>query len=217
MKNNNILYITIAAASFLFLRKNRKKTALTGIGKTGNFFQINSNTTLDDLKKQYYKLAKKYHPDRGGSHEDFLNLSNEYAYWSDRILSGSNFDQEQKNTDYNINELYKEIIDQIISIEGINIEIIGTWIWISGNTYPVREDIKETGFKWHRAKKMWYWHAGEYNRFKSKEMDIDEIRRKYGSDKIKNQFNQNRLNGISSFTDKLMQLQILLSNKQNFI
>jgi hypothetical protein len=34
--------------------------------------------------------------------------------------------------------IYPEIIDQIISFEGIIIELIGNWIWVSGNTYPHR-------------------------------------------------------------------------------
>lgn len=38
----------------------------------------------------------------------------------------------------------------------IEIELVGSWIWVSGNTYPVKEQLKEAGIFWAGKKKKWY-------------------------------------------------------------
>ena len=42
------------------------------------YFTITSNSTIDDIKKQYKKLAFKYHPDVGGSTEQMQEVNAEY-------------------------------------------------------------------------------------------------------------------------------------------
>jgi len=34
--------------------------------------------TKDEIKKQYYKLSLKYHPDKGGDNDKFIKLKNAY-------------------------------------------------------------------------------------------------------------------------------------------
>ena len=99
---------------------------------------------LDDLKKQYYKLAKIYHPDAGGSNEQMKQLNNEYEQLFKKVANGQNINQEEYEVEFQINEVYKAIIDKIISHPGLVIEIVGRWIWVSGNTFPVKELLKET-------------------------------------------------------------------------
>ena len=41
---------------------------------SGKFNSLNLATSTSELKKEYYKLCKIYHPDCGGSQEDFENL-----------------------------------------------------------------------------------------------------------------------------------------------
>lgn len=37
-----------------------------------------------------------------------------------------------------------------------------TLVWISGNTYPVRAELKNDGFKWSAKKKAWWMPITEY-------------------------------------------------------
>ena len=38
------------------------------------------------------------------------------------------------------------------NFENITIELIGSWIWVSGDTREIKEKLKEIGFKWASKK-----------------------------------------------------------------
>ena len=63
--------------------------------------------------------------------------------------------------------------------ENIVIELIGSWIWISGNTKEIKGKLKELHFKWASKKKMWYY--GEMKGRNPKQKSMDEIKGRYGS------------------------------------
>lgn len=58
-------------------------------------------------------------------------------------------------------EAFKNIINSLIHCEGLEINIVGAWIWLTGCTYPYKDIIKELGFRWASNKKAWYWRAEE--------------------------------------------------------
>lgn len=37
-----------------------------------------------------------------------------------------------------------------------------TLVWISGNTYPVKDSLKADGFKWSAKKRAWWMTIAEY-------------------------------------------------------
>lgn len=135
------------------------------------YFQ--SVTTLEELKKEYRKLALKFHPDRGGNEQEFISLKKEY----DKIFAKLNKTDE-------VNDTCRNIIDAFIKYD-IDIEIIGTWVWIQGNTFSIKEKLKEWDFKWSKKKQAWYWHDGEYKKKSRKNYSLDEIREMHNSKKIK--------------------------------
>lgn len=72
------------------------------------------------------------------------------------------------------------MIKELALIEGIEIEICGTWIWVSGDTYPARDSLKALDFRWASVKKMWHW-TPDTKRRRSKAMSMQWIRDQYGS------------------------------------
>lgn len=66
-------------------------------------------------------------------------------------------------------------------MKGIVIEIIGCFVWVSGDTKPHKDSLKKLGFKWHSVKACWYKSPQGYRRFGKKEYTFDEIRTMYGS------------------------------------
>ena len=147
-------------------------------------------TNLDQIRKRYKELALINHPDKGGNTSTMQEINSEYQY----IIKNEMFDFAQQTEEEKKEFIkYPEILSKIIGLEGIEIEIIGNWIWVSGNTYPHRVILKESGFFFGHKKVMWYYRPEDYKSTNRKPLDIEEIRIKYGSDKINNKVNKNEL------------------------
>jgi hypothetical protein len=148
--------------------------------------------TIDELKKVYRKLAMQYHPDickESYAEENMKEINNEYETMFNYIIShATETEQKQYNKQgHNVNDGYREIINKIIHIPDIIIELCGSWLWISGNTKPVKNLLKDAGFYWAAKKFQWYWRPAEYKQtYNKKSMTMDYIRSKYGSEQIHN-------------------------------
>jgi hypothetical protein len=162
-----------------------------------SYFNTSNIHNLDELKKEYWKLAKRLHPDTPtGNEEAYKAMQNEYDNLTDHFLKSGNFTTAEAKNEIELDEVYKEIISVLIPYEDIKIELIGTWIWVSGNTYPIREVIKKANFKFAPVKKMWYFHFGDRSKSKG-DMNIDQIRSKYGSKDVKPQ-GRAKLTGVNN-------------------
>ena len=75
---------------------------------------------------------------------------------------------------------FMNIINTLVSCEGLTIELVGRWVWLTGNTYLYKDIIKGLGFKWANKKKAWYWHTAEDTCKSRKNLSLDEIKNKYG-------------------------------------
>lgn len=156
----------------------KKFTTLSG------FFDTSIIQDLDALKKEYYKLAKIYHPDAGGTNAQMQQLNDEYEKLLNKLLSGSSLSEDQKNNEKQLDEALRKVIDELIILEGINIEIVGKWIWVSGNTYPVKETFKKAGMFPIKKNNIFYWvYKGTESRGRGN-LSMEEIKRKYGVEKI---------------------------------
>lgn len=179
--------------------KNKKNVRVNrapknSLRKPGTFYSFNTLAGLfdtsvikdiDQLKKQYFQLAKKYHPDAGGTTAQFQNLQAEYEKLLNNLLRGSNLTQEQKENEIVIDKAIRDVIDALINIEDINIELIGKWLWITGNTYPVRQSLKSAGLIFIKKEGKPYWvYKGVESAGRGKTA-MEDIKRKYGVFEIK--------------------------------
>ena len=164
-------------------RANRsdKKGSLLGIG---DFFDTKVIADLDNLKKEYKKLAMKYHPDKGGTTAQMQSINAEYDKLREKILKSSNLTEDQRKNEIVIDDAIRDIIDVIILIPNINIELIGKWIWVSGKTYAVKSELSAAGLEFIRKAGAPYW---VYKGVESKSRGgtpMDEIKKKYGVHKF---------------------------------
>lgn len=139
-----------------------------------------------EIKQRYKELAKKYHPDLGGDKEIMQAINAQYTscmegHYQRAGKSISEIDELMKN-----DENARKALMQVLLFEGIKIELCGSWIWITGQTKEVKENLKSAGYRWAAKKKAWYWRPAE-QAFKRKcgSRSLSWIRDRYGSDDIK--------------------------------
>lgn len=153
--------------------------------KIGELFDTNTIKNLDDLKKQYFKLAKQYHPDAGGTTAQFQELQKNYENHFNTILKGGTLNKEQQENEIVIDKAIRDIINNLINLEGLNIEVIGKWLWVGGNTYPLRAILKSVGLSFIKKGKDPFWvYKGVESSSRGK-MSIEDIRKAHGSHIVK--------------------------------
>lgn len=146
---------------------------------------FNECHTIDEVKAMYKKLAKQHHPDLGGDTLTMQEINKEYAFASARAVKGANLSEQETEKEMEFSESYRQAIEKVIHLDEIVIEVVGYWIWVTGNTYPVRITLKEAGFFFAPKKQAWYFRTAEFKVSKGGKKSLEEIRAKYGSEIIK--------------------------------
>ena len=131
---------------------------------------------INEAKKIYKTLAKKLHPDMDGGDEESFKLLN--AIYTDLIEHKIYF-----SNDFKIDVELEKVISLILHFENITIELVGSWVWVSGDTKEIKDKLKELGFKWASKKRMWYF--GEMKSKNPTPKSMEEIKSKYGSETLK--------------------------------
>lgn len=157
---------------------------------------FNNVSTLEMLRKQYKELLKKYHPDNiNGSTEAtqeinaeydklFRELKDKHENTADNTTNTNKSEYSQNMYNWENDKALREVLEKIINFEGIEIEIARQWIWVSGNTYNYKKELKEIGFKWASQKKQWYFHTDTFRKRSRKSLSMEDIRSYYGSTKV---------------------------------
>ena len=156
-----------------------KFEALQLLGLTG---QVNNEA----IKKAYRQKAKEFHPDRNPAGAEIMKMIN-VAY--DMVKDEVEVNVFANESMHRYPEEIAAALNAIAHL-GLTIEVCGLWVWVSGDTKPHKEILKNTGYFWSCKKLMWYFRPPQAKARKSssQEWSIDQIRETYGSQKYA--FNQ---------------------------
>lgn len=154
---------------------------------TNNNYFAGCNTN-EEIKAMYKKMAKALHPDCGGSEEAFKDLQKQYEEAFNRcgkIYTNREGQQYEKTSSTETAAEFMNIINKVIHMEGVTIEIIGSWIWLTGNTKAYKDYIKAAGFFWSKNKNAWYYNGDDKKSKRRGRFTMDELRSKWGTEEIK--------------------------------
>ncbi|MBI5031200.1 MAG: J domain-containing protein [Chloroflexi bacterium] len=155
--------------------------------------------TAEQVKIEYRRLCKLWHPDLGTQEEApmrtakmqeinaaYAQASAKYRQEEMREKARQQNRPEPNEQDYAdaaaVDEGIRQAIEQIITLDGLEIEICGLWVWVGGETKKHKEQLKTAGYRWSPKKTKWHFDgvpAGGYRNF-----TMDEIRGRYGSQQV---------------------------------
>ena len=139
--------------------------------------------TLDALKAEYKRLVKENHPDLGGDEATMKAINNQYADAVEYIkLHGEQ--AEQAKAAREVPEEFMRAVSALVMCPGLIVELVGSWIWVTGNTYDNRETLKAAGYRFASKKRAWYWHTPEDGVSRGGKKSLEEIKDKYGATRI---------------------------------
>jgi hypothetical protein len=136
--------------------------------------------TKEEARKLFLTLCLRLHPDKGGEHSRFIRMMDEYKYVQHKLPN----EADRKTTQAEEIQL-STMIEKLCKLKGLDLELCGCWLWITGETYNNKEKLKDYGFKYSKKKKSWYYFNGiEKNVKRRGRRSLEEIRNKFGSVKI---------------------------------
>ena len=144
-------------------------------------------STPQDVKNLYRKLALQNHPDRGGSNKAMQAVNAAYHAALERLHGFVTQGTDGKDHRYYYNRKVEQaVMDKVAellraTLTGCSIEIIGTWVWVSGETKQHQAKLNSAKCRWHSKREMWYWHTPTAYRRKYTGASMNELRRMYGT------------------------------------
>ena len=169
--------------------------------KTNSYFNP-TPTTLEELKQRYRELAFPYHPDKGGSDEAMKAVNAAYDELFPKLKNihktkeGETYTAKQASDE--TADQFKDLISELMRMDEIVIEIIGCFVWVTGNTKTYKDKLKELRFQWHSKKIAWYLKPEDYKKRSRKDYSFDEIREMYGTNRTVKSKGTTKLNEASA-------------------
>ena len=80
-----------------------------------------------------------------------------------------------------------KIIQRLVKCEGVKIEIVGSWIWLSGDTFKYMRAIKQMGFKYSAKHKKYYLSDDDGTGRRGSRYTFEQICDRYGVERIESE------------------------------
>jgi hypothetical protein len=121
---------------------------------------FNDCKTLDELKRQYRDLARQHHPDHGGNTADMQAVNAAYSEAVKHFSRYGAMPKSERKAAADKRRATAEVeraIEAVQNLPGLTVELVGLWVWVSGNTAIHRAELKAAGYQWASKKRMWYY------------------------------------------------------------
>jgi len=156
------------------------------------YFIINSESNIDELKKQFKKLAFQFHPDITGkdTNREMQEIIQEYEIAMQEI-------GKIHNKNYTFDQEYIDLINALIKLnmKNVTIEICGWFVYVTGDTKPFRKQLGKDGIGliWNPKKTCWYYKPAWYYKKNKNTWSMNKIRETWGSQIIEKEKQKERI------------------------
>lgn len=137
--------------------------------------------TRDAVKEAWRERIKEVHPDLHPELDRQLAQTINVAY----EMLMSNFGKwscNQKSTEFSVSEELLKVYHKIAHYKGLEFEICGVWLWVTGDTWQYKTELKKHGLKFAKKKASWFWAPPETKKRKRRtSWTMQKIRSRYGS------------------------------------
>jgi hypothetical protein len=161
-----------------------------------NILGLSGSADLASCETAYRRAAMKYHPDRAGGSVEMMQAVN------DAVESIRTWYRDPENAPLRdhaepsgYGDLLAAAIAAVVELEGIAIEICGSWIWVTGDTKPHRDAFKAAGYRWGAKKMAWFFRPAGFKSRSRGNWSLDEIREHHGSQAVPGRAPRNRVTG----------------------
>ena len=155
------------------------------------YFRADHMTTIEEAKKQYYRLCMRWHPDVAGGDEEAMKAVNaewdylrRHNYNIHESASGSTYTDWAQDAPDDVTEQFADLVARLVIMRGLEIEVCGSWLWVGGETREHREELKALGMRWASKKRRWYKAPKDWKRKNRRELTMGEIRDRFGSQTV---------------------------------
>ena len=127
-----------------------------------------------EAKALYKKLVRENHPDMGGSTEKMQEINRAW----DNFCKCPHFEDSAENDSVKADGTkYAQIINELLKYP-VTVDLVGSWLWVTGDTFTIKYLLKSYGFKWASKKRAWY--LGDTATRSRGKKSLDEIKDIYG-------------------------------------
>ena len=136
-------------------------------------------TSAAEVQLRYDELSKVFN----GQDEMLRVIRTEYSTLMN-VLTPVETEQPVENAEEvkeraTVAEKIKELQGKL-NPDGLHLEICGTFLWVTGKTYNVKDVLKELGFRYSANKMAWYYRKDEHRSSNQSPIPLEVIREKYG-------------------------------------
>jgi hypothetical protein len=162
------------------LHQLTKQSKFMKLDDAAKILNITGDITPESTKTAYRQASSKYHPDKGGSVQMMQAVNEAYEQLKDYtgpVTSG----------DDNYPEELNDAINAVSGLEGLDIEICGAWVWITGNTKAHAKALGKNGAGYFYAskKQAWYFRPSDWKSTGRGKFSLQDIRNTHGTQSIK--------------------------------
>jgi chromosome condensin MukBEF MukE localization factor len=131
------------------------------------------------VRNRYDELSRVFTAaNSGGSNEMIETINDQY----DKLMAVLNESKsvEAVKEKATVSDKIKELQGKIAP-EGLHFEVCGTWLWVTGKTYQVKDTLKELGFRYSANKLSLYYRQDDHRSGNQEPIPLEMIREKYGT------------------------------------